>query len=187
MHANVPAAPLLQLCKPLSQHQLLQQQLFSDYVSNYIPDVERDTASLRNSEKSWLTLFQSSSELTKALSVSFLALSTAALGRQHDDTALIMESRKLYGLSLRELQKALWNPKLMYSDHTLAACLALSLYEVVECPEESTKGWVTHSNGCLRLVELRGPEAHKDGLAHQLFLSCRFNSVRIPFTISPWQ
>jgi hypothetical protein len=84
---------------------------------------------------------------------------------------------KLYGQGLRELQHALWSPKLMYKDETLAACMALAMYEVVECPAQSRGGWVTHSNGCARLIQLRGAEAHTSNLGHHLFLSSRIQCV----------
>jgi hypothetical protein len=66
-----------------------------------------------------------------------LGISAAALGRLYNDTALINESLSLYTQGLRELQKALWNPALMYDDETFATCLSLSLYELMECPGEA--------------------------------------------------
>ena len=80
-------------------------------------------------------------------------------------------------VSLRELGKALKDKEQLYRDETLAACVALALYEVVECPAESDKGLVTHSDGCMKLIEARGPEAHTGDVGHLLFLSCRFSSV----------
>ncbi|KAK9319480.1 hypothetical protein V1517DRAFT_310695 [Lipomyces orientalis] len=107
---------------------------------------------------------------TKALETASFAISAAALGRVYNDTTLTNESLKLYTQGLRELQNALWNPKLMYDDEILAACLSLSLYEVMECPGDAYSAYVSHCNGCMKLVEARGIDRHTSGLAHQLFV-----------------
>jgi hypothetical protein len=156
------------------------QQLLAEFLYNYVPDMDKvawGRASTAKDERSWLMLLPEVADVTTALEMSILALSSAKLGRLNDNMQLVIESRKLYGHSLRELQKALWDPKLMYKDETLAACLMLMMYEIMECPADSRKGWITHSNGCLRLIQVRGPEAHKSGFGHQLFLSCRWNAV----------
>lgn len=41
-------------------------------------------------------------------------------------------------------------------------------------------GWQRHVNGMGLLVRLRGPEAHKTGLAHHLF--CSFRAVSVYFS-----
>lgn len=83
--------------------------------------------------------------VTTALECAILAVSTAKLGRLDDNEVLIRESLKFYVQGLWELQKALWNPKLMYKDETLAACMALIMYEVVECPDKSLDGWASRT------------------------------------------
>lgn len=117
--------------------------------------------------------------LTTALEVALLAVSTAATGRMNQDPGLIRESLRFYVSGLRELQKALWDPLLMYRDETLAACLNLSMYELFECPTGSTRGYVVHQGGCAKLVQLRGPRAHRTGLGHSLFLAVRFFEVSL--------
>lgn len=72
--------------------------------------------------------------LTKALETSTMAICTARWGREIDNVALIKESLNLYTQGLRQLQIALWDPELMYKDETLGACMALAMYEVMECP-----------------------------------------------------
>lgn len=118
---------------------------------------------------------------TKALESSSLAISAAALGRLYDDPALVRESLKLYTQGLRELQKALWNPKLVYDDEILAACLALSMYELMECPAEAWYAYASHCKGFLKLVQLRGVDAHTSGIAHELFVGLRHQGVNVLF------
>ena len=106
-----------------------------------------------------------------------MAVSTAKLGRLYGDTVLLHESLKFYVQGLWQLQKALWDPHLMHQNETIAACMALILYEVVECPDKTLDGWASHMRGCAKMVELRGPEAYNSDFGHQLFLSFRVIEV----------
>jgi Fungal specific transcription factor domain len=126
----------------------------------------------------WLALLLESPPSTRALETSITAVCIASVGRQHDDPGLVKDSLKYYGQGLRELQKALWDPRLMYKDETLAACMALFMYEFIECPAESREGLISHMDGCARLIQLRGAEAHRSVLGHQLFLAFRLDGVR---------
>ena len=58
------------------------------------------------------------------------AVSLSVVGNATSNPALSIEGSKKYGQALWELQKALWDKRLMYKDETLAACNALILYEV---------------------------------------------------------
>lgn len=55
--------------------------------------------------------------------------------------------------------------------------MVLTLYEGIECPAMNLQGWVSHVNGCSKLIELRGPEAHRSALGHELFLAFRLREV----------
>lgn len=106
-----------------------------------------------------------------------MALCMARLGRENNHLDFIRESLRLYTRGLYEMQKALWDPQLMYSDETLGACMALAMYELVECPAANRRAYASHQDGCAKLVELRGAEAHGSGLGHQIFLAFRRQSV----------
>ena len=58
------------------------------------------------------------------------AVSLLVVGSSTSNPVLSVEGSKKYGQALWELQKALWDERLMYKDETLAACNALLLYEV---------------------------------------------------------
>jgi hypothetical protein len=107
-----------------------------------------------------------------------LALSAAVTGRCHNDAELLHESLRLYTQGLKGLQHAL-KSRLVTDDETLATCLALSLYEIIEAPGESRRGFHNHTNGCLQLVKLRGIEAHQSSLGHRLFASLRAQGVSV--------
>ena len=108
-----------------------------------------------------------------ALNLAFLAVSAARIGRDHNDKRLVEESLKLYGKALRDLQSALYDPKRMYSDGTLVACMLLGLYEIFEGSDRKTLAWISHSQGAARLVELRGVGRHATTEANFLFCGTR--------------
>lgn len=108
-----------------------------------------------------------------ALNLAFLAVSAARVGRDHHDRRLIEESLKIYGKALRDLQSALYDPKRMYSDGTLVACMLLNLYEIFEGSDRKTLAWISHSQGAARLVELRGVGRHTTRESNFLFCGTR--------------
>lgn len=114
------------------------------------------------------------------LEQSTLAVSAAAMGRFHNDSVLLNESLKFYTQGLKALRHSLKHPRLVADNETLAACLALSLYEVMEAPAGSRRGYHHHTNGCLQLIKLRGTEAHQFSVGHQLFVALRSQGVSCP-------
>jgi hypothetical protein len=108
-----------------------------------------------------------------ALNLAFLAVSAARVGRDHKDRRLVEESLKIYGKALRDLQSALYDPKRMYSDETLVACMLLNLYEIFEGSDRKTLAWISHSQGAARLVELRGVGRHATKESNFLFCGTR--------------
>ncbi|KAI9711059.1 MAG: hypothetical protein M1828_001986 [Chrysothrix sp. TS-e1954] len=90
---------------------------------------------------------------------------------------MVQVSRKLYLMALKRLQESLWNPVLMHKDDTLGASMALAMYEAMESPSQTEKGYLSHVNGLARLIELRGPEAHRTGLGHHIFIAFRYTEV----------
>jgi hypothetical protein len=112
------------------------------------------------------------------------ALSLALLGRRPGvcESAVERErvrvlSRQVYGQALRALARALAESECRREDRTLAACMILAIYEVYECPAGSRDAYASHVDGCARLVEMRGPEAHRTLWAHSLFTAFRTMGV----------
>ncbi|KAL2061561.1 hypothetical protein VTL71DRAFT_6938 [Oculimacula yallundae] len=144
-----------------------RDQILSEFLVNYPQTPTEPRAG------SWLALLPNHPTYTTALEASILAICTAKLGRTHRDNNLVKESLRFYIQGLWELQKALWDDKLMYRDETLAACMCLIIYEVAECPDQSVKGWTRHLKGCAKLFQLRGPKSYQSEMAHCLFLTFR--------------
>ena len=161
------------LSNTLVPHAAFRQQLLSTFIDGYIPSTRLGP----DGQKHWLCMLPELPTLTKALETSTMAICTARWGREIDNPALTKESLNLYTQGLRELQTALWDPELMYKDETLGACMALATYEIMECPSDSRQAYVSHQQGCAKLIQLRGPEAHSSGLGHQIFLTFRIQGV----------
>jgi hypothetical protein len=121
----------------------------------------------------WTLVIQQMSSDETALNQAFLAVSAARVGRDHGDKRLVEESLKVYGKALRDLQSALYDPKRMYSDGTLVACMLLNLYEIFEGSDRKTLAWISHSQGAARLVELRGVGRHATRDSNILFCGTR--------------
>jgi hypothetical protein len=122
----------------------------------------------------WHSIIPDLAAPAKPLESAALALAMARMGLDLRDSRYTQESLKLYTKGLKQVQLALWNPNRMYADETLGACMLLIMYEVVECPSKGRLGYLSHHSGCARLVQLRGPKAHVDGLGHSIFLQFRY-------------
>ena len=124
-------------------------------------------------------MIPSLTDSSKALEASVLAIATAKLGRVSGSRVLLQESLRFYSNGMWELQQALWNPKSMYNVDTLAACFAMLMYEVIECPNKTLDAMEAHRKGCARLVELRGPNSYTSDFSHELLLAFRIVEVRL--------
>lgn len=97
----------------------------------------------------------------------------------NNDPVLVAQCRSLYVESLKQLQNALTNPRTRFSDETLGACLALSLYELTEPGAGMPSAYRAHINGAITLLRMRGPDANISPLGHSLFLDLRSHEVRL--------
>ncbi|KAJ5364335.1 C6 zinc finger domain-containing protein [Penicillium cataractarum] len=158
-------------------HAIIQRQynchsLVQAFLANCFP-TQRSCLSSR----SWITLLATLPTEVKALELSSAAVSAAAIGRKFQDASLVKEGHNLYIQGLQQLQHALRDRNLVRNDGTLAACMALSLYEAMECPSGGSGAYFSHCEGILALVQARGVEAHSKGAGHQLFLGIRIPGI----------
>jgi hypothetical protein len=160
------------LCS-VSPQRMYRQQLIGLYLHGFL--AVSHLASFKR--KSWLIFLGQMTVLTTGLEMSLLAVATAAAGRTYQDPMLVRESLRSYIGGLNELRKDLSDPSLIYRDETLGACMNLSMYELFECPAGTIRAYLLHQEGCVKLVQLRGPRAHRKGLGHSLFLAFRFLEV----------
>ena len=151
-------------------------QLLSTFLTTWLP---KDASSLVGLNL-WLTCLPDHPSSSQSLDTSIAAVCLAGLGHAHNHDQLILKSKELYASGLGQLQRNLWDQKTMYSDETLASCMALTFYELIECPGRDLGGYNSHQSGLARLVKLRGPKAHTKGMAHNMFLAFRVQTVRDP-------
>ena len=64
---------------------------------------------------------------------SIMAMCAVFVGRQSKDERLLREGARVYTIALAQLNATLSNPAIRARDETLAATMALSLYEVGHC------------------------------------------------------
>lgn len=153
-----------------------RRQNLHDLVQAFIANCFPDQWSSLNFQ-SWIRLLGLLPTKVQALELSSTAVAASAIGHKFQDAALVQESHKLYIQGLKQLQRALRDPKLVLEDGTLAACMALCLYEAMECPSGGSGGYFSHRDGLLSLVRARGIHAHSSGAGHQLFLGVRIMGV----------
>lgn len=177
----------------------LWQQLNHIFLTTYMP-----RQGLGTSGKplyitgNWLLQLQGRPSTLPALQTAIAAFASAQIGRDHNDLSVVAQSVELYLRSLEHLRTAIADPATRLSDDTLAACLALGVYELTEnrlakpsgrlvnhTPTESrseasrqeepngASAYGKHMSGAMMLLKLRGPEANTTPLAHSLFLGLR--------------
>ena len=156
-----------------------RQMLFDCFMRSYVPLDELGPVKGQN----WMGSVSQLPDQPPALTTAMLAISLSQIGKLNHDEYLGKESLKHYTIGLKELQKALYDPSQMNTDETLAACLLLSMYELLECPAGDKSAYATHNKGCARLMQVRGPKAFRKGLAHSLFLAIRPQCVRLALQI----
>jgi Fungal specific transcription factor domain/Fungal Zn(2)-Cys(6) binuclear cluster domain len=115
-----------------------------------------------------------------SLQLAYLAASCSRIGHDNHDDNLLASSKKFYGKALREVQRAISDPKRRYTEETLLACSTLGLYEIFEAQASASaqrgstpNGWLSHSAGVARLLEARGPESYSTDRGHPIFLHTR--------------
>ena len=108
-----------------------------------------------------------------SLTNAFAALSVSRVGKENQDCRLVRESTKIYGHALKDMQLALYDTERMHSDQVLIASMLLGLYETLEGSALDSRSWLSHAQGAARLIQLRGPERHRNRQAHHVFLGSR--------------
>jgi hypothetical protein len=139
---------------------------------------------------------QESNEHDRASKYAFRSLCCLTVARDCSDPAMFRQSSIFYGMSMRELRKAIGDAHrgslTSYPSMTLT-CNLLVLYEVgirshwkynitdrsqfLEDLGRSHQGFFTHGQGLAQMVELQGPTSFRDGIAWRTFQGVRFAIV----------
>lgn len=129
------------------------------------------------------------------LTLAMEAVGLAYLWHQvHSETALA-NARQRYISALRMTNQILTSPTEASKETTLLASLLLDLFEKITATEPGNRSWISHVNGALSLVKLRGVENFQDPselrilvrLATHYTISCIAGSTPVPDEIRTLQ
>ena len=148
--------------------------LFEHFLSDYVP---QDVSGRRDAPVSWMETVCDMQGPNKSLDLAMTALSMVRLGRKHNDEKLKQEGMAVYGKALDEVQGMLSTETLLFQEHTLASCMTLSIFKVLETSGDNVCGWISHVEGLSKLFQHRGPENHVAESGHRLFLGSRPTAV----------
>jgi hypothetical protein len=162
----------------ISAKPALRQQFHYLFLDQYLPaetlDANSPTSSLPTN---WILQLQDVEMRSPALQTSTAALFAARVAQANHDDDLSRQCRSLYVEGLKQLRIAMANARDRLSDETLAACMALSLYELTGGEGATSSAYTAHLRGAMTLLELRGPDASASPLGHSLFLDLRAHDV----------
>jgi hypothetical protein len=125
----------------------------------------------------WTEMVNELPQEETCLESAFSALTLSRVGKDNGDDRFVRQSTKLYGRALKEMQTALYDSDRMHSDEVLTASMILGLYESFENPTLDSRSWLSHAQGAAQLIELRGPERHRNRQAHHVFLGSRVPTI----------
>ena len=164
----------------VSNHTALRQQFHYLFCTFYLPAEMMVGHYPRPTVSANLLVHLLGAEINSdALDSCLYAFFAAKVGRRYKDENLLRQSRSMYVAAMANVRKALTHPHTRLSEDTLAACMALSLYELTERPPGKCSAYTTHQRGAMTLLQLRGPDANTSPLAHSVFLGLRSQAVRV--------
>lgn len=151
----------------------------------YFPANERASSKSRNvgiNFCNWTLAVRMLDLTDSALRPALLALCLARIGESQNDRPVSQQAIKLYGTALKEMHVALQDQDRVQSDELLAAGKLMAGYEMFHgstLPEPAARGinWRNHTEGVIRLLEIRGPRRSASKDAHILFLDTRLSAI----------
>jgi hypothetical protein len=157
----------------IMHQQIERNNLIQAFLLNCFP------SHWRPASQAWIYLLGELPTQVEALEMSSAAVAASALGHMINSDALVKQGLNYYARGLHQLQRALHDPRIMREDGTLAACMALSLYEALECPNMGSEGYFNHCHGLIALIQSRGQDVHSSGAGHNLYRGVRVPGVRL--------
>ncbi|KAE8355914.1 hypothetical protein BDV28DRAFT_128097 [Aspergillus coremiiformis] len=162
-----------QLVAPSLTATVLDRQLkevFTDVVDAVFPNLY--AAFSARVELTWVDFVRHhSAAQSNAVQWGIRSLNTWFLAKRHQDHQQLQASRHMYNRALRGLAQSLRNPATVKSDATLAAAMALGVYEMLDGVGPTS--WLVHSRGIGALFRLRGADAHRSGFGWTMYTTYR--------------
>ncbi|KAJ5548125.1 hypothetical protein N7513_005359 [Penicillium frequentans] len=148
-----------------------QPQLFLDFISASFPTLYFHNRFRAGGSPGFAEHITMNFGKDAYLDSAVCCLSSVYLAHLTQDPALLRTSRRMYGLSLGEIVRALSIGDLGMSDNMLCACMMLSVYEMYA--QTTPNAWVVHSDAVRRLMESRGPSQLTVGVARSCWIAFR--------------
>lgn len=148
-----------------------QPQLFLDFISASFPTLYFHNRFRAGGSPGFAEHITMNFGKDAYLDSAVCCLSSVYLAHLTQDRALLRTSRKMYGLSLGEIVRALSIGDSGMSDNMLCTCMMLSVYEMYA--QTTLDAWVVHSDAVRRLMESRGPRQLAVGVARSCWIAFR--------------
>ncbi|GLI80183.1 hypothetical protein PoHVEF18_008534 [Penicillium ochrochloron] len=151
--------------------QAAQPQLFLDFISASFPTLYFHNQFRAGNEPGFAEFIVLNFGQDAYLDTAICCLSSVYLAHLTQDPVLLRTSRRMYGLSLSEVIRALSKNEHALSDNMVCTAMMLSVYEMYA--RTSHDAWVVHSDAVRRLMESRGPALHDSGFGRSCWIAFR--------------
>jgi hypothetical protein len=148
-----------------------QPQLFLDFISASFPTLYFHNQFRAGNEPGFAEFIVLNFGQDAYLDTAICCLSSVYLAHLTQDPVLLRTSRRMYGLSLSEVIRALSKNEHALSDNMVCTAMMLSVYEMYA--RTSPDAWVVHSDAVRRLMESRGPALHDSGFGRSCWIAFR--------------
>lgn len=148
-----------------------QPQLFLDFISASFPTLYFHNRFRAGNDPGFAENIIMNFGKDTYLDSAICSLSSVYLAHLTQDATLLRTSRRLYGICLGEVIRALSKPAHALSDNMLCTAMMLSVYEMYA--QTSTDAWAVHSDAVKQLMISRGPAAHKTGFGRSCWIAFR--------------
>jgi hypothetical protein len=151
--------------------QTVQPQLFLDFISASFPTHYFHNRFRAGNDPGFAEFIVMNFGTDAYLDCAICCLSSVYLAHLTQDPVLLRTSRRMYGVSLSEVVRALPKPEHAMSDNMVCTAMMLSVYEMYA--QTIPDAWVVHSDAVRRLMMSRGPEKHKTGFGRSCWIAFR--------------
>ena len=148
-----------------------QPQLFLDFISASFPTLYFHNRFRAGNDPGFAEFIILNFGQDAFMDSAICCLSSVYLAHLTQDPVLFRTSRRMYGLSLGEMIRALPKANHAMSDNMLCTTMMLSVYEMYA--QTSPDAWVVHSDAVKRLMMSRGTGAHMSGFGRSCWIAFR--------------
>ena len=151
--------------------QAAQPQLFLDFISASFPTLYFHNSFRAGNDPGFAEFIILNFGQDAYMDSAICCLSSVYLAHLTQDPVLMRTSRRMYGLSLKEVIRTISKGDHAMSDNMLCTAMMLSVYEMYA--QTSPDAWVVHSDAVKRLMMSRGTQRHITGFGRSCWIAFR--------------